>query len=269
MARARVLKLGAPFLLAVVAAAASPADAAATDEDRVIRAAQGFMRERPPGARLEPDRFAEIRASAEHTTALAKTAEPGVSHTLSVGDHWIYEADVALYDDLDGDGYYPFVSLRVDADTYFNSSFVYAVIYLSEDGEIFEEFFATDDFEINGATSDDEYFVETELVSGYPPGLYDVLIELYDADTGVYMDEYGPAQSESLELLPLEDLSFDEPPVVIVEEHGGGGAISWWMLATLIGATVARRSRRYRRTALSLLTVARLRTADVARLRYR
>jgi MYXO-CTERM domain-containing protein len=69
-----------------------------------------------------------------------------------------------------------------------------------------------------------------------------VLVELYDADLGLYMDEFGPAQSPTLELLPLEDASFDEPaPPVIVVEESGGGAMSLWTLLALLGLAAARR----------------------------
>jgi hypothetical protein len=232
----------APLLAAAALLASGIAGAAPETEDRVIRAAAGGSGDRDANGRLDPHKFAEIRTSAADTAAMSKGSGPLAAESLAAGDHWIYDADVALYDDFDGDGYYRFLSVRIDADTFFNRSFVYAVIYLSDDGENFEHFYSTDDFEINGATSDDEYFVETELVSGYPTGEYDVLIELYDADTGVYMDEFGPAQSAALEVLPLEDARFDEPPVVIiVDEHGGGGAISWWMLAGLLGAAAVRR----------------------------
>ena len=32
-------------------------------------------------------------------------------------DHWIYDADVVLYDDFDSDGFYRFISVRIDADS--------------------------------------------------------------------------------------------------------------------------------------------------------
>jgi hypothetical protein len=221
--------------LAAAVLLSSEASAAPEPSDRVVRAAEGFSKDRSSNARLDRSAFVEVRTSAEDTVALSKGRGPNLAQAPSIGDHWIYDADVELFDDLDGDGYYRFLSLRIDADTVFNSSYVYAAIYLSDDGETFEHFFSTDDFEINGATSDDEYFVETELVSGYPPGLYDVLIELYDADLGVYMDEFGPLQSSALELLPLEDAQFDAVEVVVVHE-GGGGAMSWWALLGLVGA---------------------------------
>lgn len=241
-----VAQIAVPLLATVALLASAAASAAPETVDRVIRAAAGTSGDLDSGGRLDAGRFAEIRINAIDTAAMSKTRDPLVAESLSVtvGDHWIYDADVVLYDDLDGDGYYRFLSIRIDADTFYNRSYVYAVIYLSDDGEYFEHFYSTDDFEINGATSDDEYFVETELVSGYPPGRYDLLIELYDADLGVYMDEFGPAQSANLELLPLEDARFDVAPVVvIVDEHGGGGATSWWMLGGLLGAAALRRRR--------------------------
>jgi hypothetical protein len=213
------------------------------ETDRVVRAAEGFRKDRSSTGLFSADRFKEVRTDAASIAALSKGRAAAPESSTIVGDHWIYAADAALYDDFDADGYYRFISVRVDADTFFSRSFVYAVIYVSADGEWFEHFYSTQDFEINGATSDDEYFVEVELVSGYPPGRYDVLVELYDADLGLYMDEFGPAQSPALELLPLEDASFDEPapPVVVVEEHGGGGAMSIWMLLALLGLALGAR----------------------------
>jgi hypothetical protein len=232
-------RTGSVLLAVAVLIASAAATAAPESGDRVLRAAEGFTRDRPGSARLDRSELTEVRTSAKDTAAMSKLAGP-LGEAPSIGDHWIYDADVELFDDIDGDGYYRFLSLRIDADTFFASSYVYAVIYLSEDGETFEHFFSTDDFEINGAISDDEYFVETELVSGYPPGLYDVLIELYDADLGLYMDEFGPLQSAALELLPLEDATFDAVEVIVVTE-GGGGAASWWLLAGLLGAALTTR----------------------------
>jgi hypothetical protein len=256
MARTPVASiLGATLLLAVALTAAGKVRAAPDAEDRVLRAAEGSREERAADGRFDAGAFAEVRTTAEDVAALSKGRGPSVAQALSVGDHWIYDADAVLYDDFDNDGFFRFLSIRVDADTVFDQSFVYAVIYLSDDGENFEHFYTTSDFEINSATADDEFFVETELVSGYPPGYYDVIIELYDADLGLYMDEFGPAQSEALELLPLEDARFDEPAgVVVVHEEGGGGSISLWTLLGLLGVALARSgvSRRFRRSRAKL-----------------
>jgi hypothetical protein len=99
--------------------------------------------------------------------------------------------------------------------------------------------------------TDDDYEVETELVSGYITALYDVLIELYDADTNEFLAEYGPAQSSAFSLLPLEDAFRDgvppdpepEPEPVVVVEDGGGGAADLLTLP-LLGIVLALRRRK-------------------------
>jgi hypothetical protein len=152
-------------------------------------------------------------------------------------DHWIYDADVVLFDDFDSDGFYRFLSVRIDADSLSDSAYVYAELYLSPDGTNWELYHTTEDFWIGGETADDELYVETELVTGYPTGYYDLLIELYDADFGTYSDEFGPLQSDGFALLALEDASQDPKPVAVTVtvDEGGGGAFSWvWLPALLL-----------------------------------
>jgi MYXO-CTERM domain-containing protein len=95
---------------------------------------------------------------------------------------------------------------------------------------------------IEGTDPDDDYEVETELVSGYSTGQYDVLIELYDADTNELVDEYGPIESVEFSLLPLEDSGRDGAVIVLPpEDDGGGGAFSWLGVLGLLGALGLRR----------------------------
>jgi hypothetical protein len=243
---ATVAGLLVPLALSMALATQDSSAAPAGNGERVIRAIEGRSSQRDA---IEGHAAKEIRSGEEQVAAQSKTRALTGLQSATLGDHWIYDADVVLYDDFDSDGYYRLISVRIDADTVFNSSFVYAVIYLSSDGEYFEHFYTTADFELTGATADDEYFVDVELVSGYPPGLYDALIEIYDADLGVYMDEFGPDQSDALTLLPLEDVSYDEPEViVVVDEHGGGGATSLWFLAATVLIPLRRARARRRRT---------------------
>ena len=157
----------------------------------------------------------------------AADGEPRKARASS-GDFWIYDADTVLFGDDDRDGYFYGIDLLVDADTVWSSAWVYAVVYLSLDGGPWNEYASTDDFEINGQTADDEYVLVTELRSGYPTGSYDLLIELFDADTGEFLADFGPESSSALSLLPLEDFNRDAPrldrPVVVRHGHGGGSA---------------------------------------------
>ena len=140
------------------------------------------------------------------------------------------------YDD-DDDGYFYGVDLLFDADTIYSSADVYAAVYLSFEGGPWNEYAVTDDFTINGASGTDEFVLVTELMSGYPTGSYDLLIELFDSYDGAFVASFGPEDSSGLVFLPLEDFGRDAPVVeqrVVVTHSGGGGAIGIWFLLGLI-----------------------------------
>ena len=124
-----------------------------------------------------------------------------------------------------------------DADTIFTRAPVYAVLYLGKDG-VYESIHVSSEFYIYSEDSTDTFTIESTLVSGYPPGEYDILLELYDADTEMlvaYTDAYDDG---ALAYLPLESENHEyvvEDTVVIVEEHGG----AWTLLPLcLLGGIV-------------------------------
>jgi len=153
-------------------------------------------------------------------------------------DFWFYDADVVLFNDDDLDGYYHGVDLLFDIDTNFVAADIYAVMSLSLEGGPWNEYAATEDFTIFGTSSSDEYVVVTELMSGYPTGSYDLLIEIFDAFDGTYLGSFGPEDTSELAYLPLEDYNRDAPPVVIEQRttvvHGGGGASDGWFIGAFL-----------------------------------
>jgi hypothetical protein len=187
------------------------------------------------GDRGESTRASKIRGSMA-----------GVSQSASravFGEYWFYDASVELFSDDDRDGYYFGIDLSFDADTIYNVSDVYAVIYLSRDFGPWNEYAVTDDFTIFGTSGDDEYFVETELVSGYPTGDYDILIELFDAYDGTFVASFGPDETSELAYLPLEDAGRDAPAsTTVVINEGGGGAFGYFGLLMLLAGTVFARA---------------------------
>lgn len=213
--------------------------------ERVLRSAGGYKSERDPSGLRDVGSLEEVRIPAGERITRPK----GSLQTLASysPDHWIYDAGVEVFFDADEDGYYRYIRVTFDVDSNDHKAWVFAALYLSADGELFELYHETDDFRVDGTSPDDVYEVETELVSSYPPGLYDLLIEIYDADTGVLVDELGPADTSALSLLPLEDRANDRelPPVVVTHEHGGG-AVSWPFLLLLLAAGGAARVARRR-----------------------
>ncbi len=181
---------------------------------------------------VSEDEFAALnsdgpRQSGKHVSVQSKAGASALS-TANV-DFWFYTADVVLFGDHDGDGYFKGIDLLFDADTYYSSFDVYAVVYLSYEGGSWNEYAATENFTIFGASSDDDYVVMTELVEGYPSGSYDILIELFDAYDDSFLAYIGPDDTSELAFLPLEDAYRDTPivpDIIIVEEHGGG-SLGW------------------------------------------
>ncbi len=121
----------------------------------------------------------------------------------------IYSADAQLLSDLDGDGFYHALKVSFDVDVNVDAATVYAKLYLSREGEPWSQYYTTDLFHIQGDRADDAYVVETELLSGYYPGYYAVLIEIYSLDHA-YMVASRVLDYHSIGRdLALEDLDRD------------------------------------------------------------
>jgi hypothetical protein len=235
----------AGLLLATRALAA--ADAAGAE--RVIRSAEGFAAEHATDELRDPFSFHEMVTPPNEVVTKARSNAPRGPKiaAATLGDSYVYDAKTDLFSDRDHDGYYHHLRVTFDADSIFDPAQLYAIIYVSADGNAWERLYTTDDFTIHGSSSDDAYEVETDLVSGYSTGLYDVLIELYDSGTGTLVDAYGPNESPDFSVRPLEDSYRDgdpPPPDPAPVVDGGGGAIDWLTLPALLAAAVWARRRR-------------------------
>jgi len=149
----------------------------------------------------------------------------------------IYDADVQTISDFDGDGYHHAINVYFDVDVSYDNATAYAKLYLSREGGPWSQYFTTDLFQIHLDDVDDAYEVETELLEGYDPGYYAVLIEIYSLDH-VYM-----VASEVLDYnylgrnVMIEARNWDEPyEEVYYEEHysHGGGSMTTLLIFFLI-----------------------------------
>lgn len=221
----------------------------ADGERRVSITTQYTKVQRDNGAAgvISEDEFDELAATGERNKDKRSTAQLKTSSQSAQApniDFWFYTADVVLFNDQDRDGYYHGINLLFDADTYFAFADVYAVVYLSLDGGPWNEYAVTEDFTIFGASSDDDYVLETELLSGYPTGSYEILIELFDAYDDSFVAWYGPEDTSELAFLPLEDAGRDAAvvPEVIVVNRGGGGSLGWLLILGLGLTAVLRKT---------------------------
>ena len=250
-------------LLALTVSGANQAAADTTDESR-----SSISRHYAEGGRDNPkftsestdDHDALVKSGTRDKSASKLSASKpgsGTETAQSVGiDFWFYDVDVDLFADDDNDGYFHGIDLLFDADTIYSAAEVYAVVYLSLDFGPWNEYGQTEDFWLFGANGDDDYVLVTELMSGYPTGDYDLLIELFDAGNNSFLASFGPDDSSALSFLPLEDFHRDEPiidrPVAV--SRGGGGAADTWtisILLLLLVASAARKIWRRRNDALN------------------
>jgi len=236
------LRFGLSLIL-IALAATGQAAAVNDDAARKTVTSQGLVSKGGAKADTEP-RTDEHKALALAGKRSKPTREADQQKVSGSGanspntDFWIYLADVELFVDRDGDGYYTGIDLLFDADTYYDVADVYAVVYLSYEYGPWNEYAETETFTIFGASAGDEYVVETDLVEGYPTGSYDILIELYDAYDNALVASLGPEDTSELAILPLEDIGRDAPSVTtqVVVNSGGGGALGWFMILGLVGA---------------------------------
>ena len=229
-------------------------DAAAQDvpvDKRLSETSQGTRAEREAGMlgghRIDEYDALETGSSREPrmSAAMSLPSNGGVAQSVSA-DFWFYAVDVELFNDHDRDGYFHGIDLWFDADTYFAFAEVYAVVYLSRDGGPWNEYAITDNFTLVGSSSEDDYVIVTELVSGYPPGSYDILIELFDAWDDSFVAWYGPEDTSELAFLPLEDAASDvadTPDVIVVNRDGGGSTGMIFILLLSLAAAAKYRAR--------------------------
>lgn len=233
------IAVAALFALGLTSAAAQ--SNTAEDETRWSMTTQMTKADRDRGAagKVSQDEFPAL--TTEQDSSTAKGAR-GPSKSSAAGamapntDFWFYDANVVLFNDNDRDGYFHGIDLLFDADTYYDSAEVYAVVYLSLDGGPWNEYAVTENFLIFGASAEDEYVIVSELVSGYPTGSYDLLIELFDTWDNSFVASFGPADTSALAFLQLEDAGRDapQPGTTVIIKEGGGGALGWMILLPLL-----------------------------------
>ena len=173
-------------------------------------------------------------------------ARAPLQHDASVANRYdqlfeIFEADVQLISDLDGDGFHHALNVFFDVDVSVDSATVYAKLYLSREGGPWSQYYTTDLFTIHGDDYSDAYEVETELMEGYAPGYYAVLVEIYSLD---HADMVASSVLDYHSLgkdVMVEDLARDEPYQESYSEYyeesyytSGAGSVGTLLLFFLI-----------------------------------
>lgn len=157
----------------------------------------------------------------------------------TTGDIIVYDASTELISDFNDDGFFHRFSITIDADTVYDTAYVYARLYLSYEGGPWNHYATSDAYHIYADSDSDIFTIETELADGFSPGYYDIRIELYDADHDEWLLYYGPYDDASLSNLPLEDSYYDDIDLLlhypveteVIISANAHGAMGWLLFA--------------------------------------
>src|SRR5262245_54063698 len=124
------------------------AQAAPGTEERVIRGSAGRASEHAADELRDPSSLELIRREAAEIEVKPRTSGKGTNRLRAFGDSYVYDATTDAFADRDADGYFRYLRVRFDVDSIYRSSWVYAEIYLSADGNSWEHLYSTKDFEV-------------------------------------------------------------------------------------------------------------------------
>jgi hypothetical protein len=162
-----------------------------------------------PGATAEKSQGGRVAQKQSRPSSLQKSQKASY--------FYFHDALSSLDGDRDGDGYHSEFTVRFDADTTLGDERVYAKLYLRRVGESdWILYHVTEDFWINGESSDDDFYVRTTLDDGFSTSEYDALIDLYDSSSDEVVATVDYNDAPDLGLLPLEEFGLDVP----IEEAG-------------------------------------------------
>ncbi len=151
-----------------------------------------------------------VSSGTNRTAATVPVVRDKNSTTKLLSHDFFFDSVYVTMDyDSDGDGYYSEFSVNFDADTNFSSATVYARLYLSLNGAPWELYYTSQYFNLEGYSAYDDFTVSTILTSGYPPGSYDILIDLYDEYNDSLVATISSDDDYELANHYLEDVSFE------------------------------------------------------------
>ncbi|GHG71512.1 hypothetical protein GCM10010919_22880 [Alishewanella longhuensis] len=136
-------------------------------------------------------------------------------------DVWFQSLQLELSGDNNNNGFYHQLYLKFDANTNRSSQAVWAEFSLQRPGRPEQLFYISSIFSLYRHSSSDWLAIDTTLEDSFVTGYYDLIIRLYDANSGWLLAEISGYDELILADLPLEDYQRDRPAIVVVESYGG------------------------------------------------
>ncbi|MCC5825574.1 choice-of-anchor H family protein [Alkalimonas sp.] len=156
----------------------------------------------------------------EQSEAMSDASERVSAQSYST-DVWFHRLELELSGDINNNGFYHQLYLKFDADTNRSSQPVWAEFSLQRPGRAEQLFHISSIFTLYRQSRNDWFAIDTTLEESYPTDYYDLIIRLYDANSGWLVAEISGYDELILADLPLEDYRRDQQVLTVVESYGG------------------------------------------------
>jgi hypothetical protein len=123
-------------------------------------------------------------------------------------DIWFDQITVELLTDSNGNGYHSRFSVLLDIDTWLAAWPVYAVLSLETTGAC-QSYYQTEILTVSGTSAEDIALITTTLSEPYVGGNYNLIIQLYDADTHELIIQADAYTHPELSAIYLESAQAD------------------------------------------------------------
>ena len=166
------------------------------------------------------------------------------AHEFFHQDFWFNSVTSHLSNDADHDQFYSKIALEFNANTLFLNTSAKARVVIRQVASTWEEIFTTQPFNFDDGQTFQS--IDIDFESGFPPGHYDIDIELLDANNTVLA--LASQEYVALALVPLESSNYDDqfddgaildvPPLTdsngtVATQESGGGSVGWFFLLML------------------------------------
>ncbi len=187
-------------------------------------------------------------SSSTVTSSTAKSARHSENeHHQEV---WIHEAWLDLTENAEQDDFYSGFALEIDFDTVWFEQRIYIRAHLIDADHHETELLISEPFWLFSDSATDRFESETLLKQGFEPGFYDLIIDIYDAESDEWLGYCSKAEQPLFASLALEsqehDFTYDDATpsterisVTEVEISSHGGALSPYWLLILVSSMAA------------------------------
>jgi len=155
---------------------------------------------------------AQIKAtqSSPPSSSAQQTKQKPKAHAVENVGVWLYSLDVALYQDLDDDGFHQNMRLNVDLDTNVDVRDVVMQVWLITPEGSSELVYETTPVTLVNESYDDALQIDIQFIDDYIEDYYDIELVIIDVATDLEVFHVDGFDDDDLQALAIEGQAYDQ-----------------------------------------------------------